>query len=227
LSGAIKLLVEEALAVLRQEGKAALNFGFSPLWNSQDAHSQLPGAWWAYWSGKFFYHCGNNLYAFKNLAFSKTRWGQRLCPAGVSALVFCLGCLPGSHFAVVQVQVMAASGEHTCTLWHATPFSRTMFSWVDCCTCSCSTRRHPTLDILYCCVCLCRYGGGLVQGGAQFRDPNVLMPPVYMATYSALPGLVLLDFFILIKYVGFYSGLLDVAVKLLRPQPSSAVCSSS
>jgi lysylphosphatidylglycerol synthetase-like protein (DUF2156 family) len=72
LSGAIKLLVEEALAVLRQEGRAALNFGLSPFWNIQD-DSQLPGAWWAHWGGKFLYHFGNNLYAFKNLAFSKTR----------------------------------------------------------------------------------------------------------------------------------------------------------
>jgi lysylphosphatidylglycerol synthetase-like protein (DUF2156 family) len=73
LAGAIKLLVEETLRVLKGEGKEHLNFGFSPLWNSQDARSQLPGAWWAHWGGKFLYHCGNNLYAFKNLAFSKTR----------------------------------------------------------------------------------------------------------------------------------------------------------
>lgn len=72
LPGAIKLLVEEALGVFKKEGKESLNFGISPFWNIQD-DSKLPGAWWTHWGQRFLFHFGNNLYAFKNLAFSKMR----------------------------------------------------------------------------------------------------------------------------------------------------------
>jgi hypothetical protein len=71
-TGAIKLLVEEALGVFKKEGKESLNFGISPFWNIQD-DSKLPGAWWTHWGQRFLFHFGNNLYAFKNLAFSKMR----------------------------------------------------------------------------------------------------------------------------------------------------------
>jgi hypothetical protein len=94
-------------------------------------------------------------------------------------------------------------------------------------------RLSPALS-LRCPLTLChrhvscppRYGGGLTPDGAQFRDSNVLMPPVYVATYSPTPGLAMLDFYILIKYIGFCSGLLDAGAKLLRLWSSKAVCSS-
>lgn len=38
------------------------------------------------WVALYLYHCANNVYAFKNLAFSKTRWAVRLVHDACSRL---------------------------------------------------------------------------------------------------------------------------------------------
>jgi hypothetical protein len=72
-SGTLKLLYETIISKLRQEGRQELAFGFAPFFNVQDKPFKGRFITWIRWTNLFFYHCCNNLYAFKNLAFSKIR----------------------------------------------------------------------------------------------------------------------------------------------------------
>ena len=69
--GCLKLLYEEVMAVSKREGKEVMTFGFSPFFNLQ----QKPycGPLWVELAMWFMFNFGNNLYQFKNLAFSKAR----------------------------------------------------------------------------------------------------------------------------------------------------------
>ncbi|KAI8475872.1 MAG: hypothetical protein J3K34DRAFT_517039 [Monoraphidium minutum] len=71
--GTLKLLYEEIMAVTKKEGKEMMTFGFSPFFNIQK--EPFCGPVWAEMSTRFMFHFGNNLYQFKNLAFSKARYG--------------------------------------------------------------------------------------------------------------------------------------------------------
>lgn len=57
-----------------------------------------------------------------------------------------------------------------------------------------------------------RYGAGV--DGDKFRDPNVTMSHIYMATRSALPGFEILDLYVLCMYVGFMDVVGDTLLKL-------------
>jgi hypothetical protein len=71
-TGTLKLLYEDIISTLRAEGRRELAFGFAPFFNVCD--NVFPRiAHWIRWTNLYLYHCGNNLYAFQNLAFSKIR----------------------------------------------------------------------------------------------------------------------------------------------------------
>lgn len=69
--GTLKLLYEEIMAISKMEGKEMLTFGFSPFFNVQ--LRPFRGATWVEIASRFLFEFGNNLYQFKNLAFSKAR----------------------------------------------------------------------------------------------------------------------------------------------------------
>jgi hypothetical protein len=77
-TGTLKLLTEDIISKLRQEGRQELTFGFAPLFNMNDGNG-----WrylhWLRWTSLYLYHCANNVYAFKNLAYSKIRWVVFYC----------------------------------------------------------------------------------------------------------------------------------------------------
>jgi lysylphosphatidylglycerol synthetase-like protein (DUF2156 family) len=69
--GTLKLLYEEVFAVAKREGREMVSFGFSPFFNLQK--EPFCGPFWAEGVTRFLFNFGNNLYQFKNLAFSKAR----------------------------------------------------------------------------------------------------------------------------------------------------------
>ena len=71
--GALKLLYEELFATAKAEGKDLVTFGFSPFFNLQT--EPFRGPLWSEVALRFLFEYGNNLYDFKNLAFSKARYG--------------------------------------------------------------------------------------------------------------------------------------------------------
>jgi hypothetical protein len=71
-TGTLKLLYEEIFALAKAEGKETVTFGFSPFFNLQT--TPFFGAYWVELASRFLFTFGNNLYQFKNLAFSKARW---------------------------------------------------------------------------------------------------------------------------------------------------------
>lgn len=60
---------------------------------------------------------------------------------------------------------------------------------------------------------MCRYGAGV--DGDKFRDPNVTMSHIYMASRSPLPGIEVLDLYVLCMYVGFMGEMFDTWLKLV------------
>ncbi len=72
-SGTLKLLYEDIISTIKDEGKEILTFGFSPFFNLQTR--PFKGPIWSELALRFLFHFGNNLYQFKNLAFSKARCG--------------------------------------------------------------------------------------------------------------------------------------------------------
>jgi len=70
-AGTLKLLYEDIIATIKQEGKEIMTFGFSPFFNLQT--KPFEGPLWSELSLRFLFNFGNNLYQFKNLAFSKAR----------------------------------------------------------------------------------------------------------------------------------------------------------
>jgi hypothetical protein len=77
-TGTLKLLIEDIISKLRKEGRKELTFGFAPLFNLRDSHTQWRHIHWLTWVQQYIYWFANNVYAFKNLAFSKVR-----CVGGV------------------------------------------------------------------------------------------------------------------------------------------------
>ncbi|GBF91003.1 hypothetical protein Rsub_03858 [Raphidocelis subcapitata] len=71
--GTLKLLYDEVMSAAKREGKEVLTFGFSPFFNLQ--LTPFMGALWVEAAGRFLFEFGNTLYQFKNLAFSKARYG--------------------------------------------------------------------------------------------------------------------------------------------------------
>jgi hypothetical protein len=71
--GTLKLLIEDIISKLRKEGRKELTFGFAPLFNLRDSHTQWRHIHWLTWVQQYIYWFANNVYAFKNLAFSKVR----------------------------------------------------------------------------------------------------------------------------------------------------------
>jgi lysylphosphatidylglycerol synthetase-like protein (DUF2156 family) len=72
-TGTLKLLLEDIISKLRQEGRRELTFGFAPLFNIQDGRVFKKYIHWCTLTALYLYHCANNVYAFKNLAHSKSR----------------------------------------------------------------------------------------------------------------------------------------------------------
>ncbi|WIA39641.1 hypothetical protein OEZ86_005718 [Tetradesmus obliquus] len=65
-----------------------------------------------------------------------------------------------------------------------------------------------------------RYGAGV--DGDAFRDPNVKMTHIYMATKSPLPGMEVLDLYVLCMYVGFMAEMFDTLLKLVGARKGGA-----
>lgn len=84
----------------------------------------------------------------------------------------------------------------------------TVLQWPDiiCSACRHSLTRHfPT----------CRYGAGLDSQGKQYRDPNVTLTNVYMASKHYLPGFNILDLYALLTYIGLVDTPLSTFTKLI------------
>lgn len=58
-----------------------------------------------------------------------------------------------------------------------------------------------------------RYGAGV--DGDKFRDPNVTLTHIYMASPSYAPGMQILDLYVLCMYVGFMGVMFDTLLKLV------------
>jgi hypothetical protein len=58
-----------------------------------------------------------------------------------------------------------------------------------------------------------RYGAGV--DGDKFRDPNVAMTHIYMASKTMTPGMEVLDLYVLCMYVGFMAEMFDTLLKLV------------
>ncbi|GBF97099.1 hypothetical protein Rsub_10110 [Raphidocelis subcapitata] len=71
--GTLKLLYETVFAAAKADGKEMVTFGFSPFFNLQMKPFCTP--MWCELGGRWLFNHGNNLYQFKNLAFSKARYG--------------------------------------------------------------------------------------------------------------------------------------------------------
>ena len=96
--GTLKLLYDEAMALMRREGAAPapppgaaaggalsaapreLAFGLAPFFNLRK--DVFRGVWWTELTFRYWYHCGNSMYDFKNLAFSKARYGGGVAAGG-------------------------------------------------------------------------------------------------------------------------------------------------
>lgn len=88
-AGTLKLLIEDIISNLRREGKDELTFGFAPLFNIQDGKVFKPYIHWVSLTALYLYHCANNVYAFKNLAYSKSRY-EGTASAGVTSKHGCM-----------------------------------------------------------------------------------------------------------------------------------------
>jgi hypothetical protein len=51
--------------------------------------------------------------------------------------------------------------------------------------------------------------------GDKFRDPNVSMTHIYMASKTMAPGMEVLDLYVLCMYVGFMAEMFDTLLKLV------------
>jgi hypothetical protein len=61
----------------------------------------------------------------------------------------------------------------------------------------------------------CRYGAGVTSDGQGFRDPNVKMTHIYMASRTYAMDMKILDLYILCMYVGFMAEMSDTLFKLV------------
>lgn len=66
-----------------------------------------------------------------------------------------------------------------------------------------------------CCCCCCRYGAGLDDKGKQYRDPNVTLSNVYMASKRYMPGFNILDLYGFLTYIGLVDTPISTFAKLV------------
>lgn len=59
-AGTLKLLYEDIISKLRQEGRKELAFGFAPFFNVRD-HRFKRYIHWMRWMSLYLYHCANNV----------------------------------------------------------------------------------------------------------------------------------------------------------------------
>jgi lysylphosphatidylglycerol synthetase-like protein (DUF2156 family) len=59
-AGTLKLLYEDIISKLRQEGRKELAFGFAPFFNVRD-HCFKRYIHWMRWMSLYLYHCANNV----------------------------------------------------------------------------------------------------------------------------------------------------------------------
>lgn len=55
----------------------------------------------------------------------------------------------------------------------------------------------------------------MTPDGTAFRDPNVSMTHIYMASQSQVPGMCILDLYVVCMYVGFMAEMFDTLLKLV------------
>ena len=100
-SDLLDYIILEAIKIFRQEGIGQLSLGISPLYNIEQETGDR-----AIVRGlqKFLYHHGNSLYAFKPLAYHKTRYrGDEnkwyICTRNISLIKTALAVLQGTQLA--------------------------------------------------------------------------------------------------------------------------------
>jgi lysylphosphatidylglycerol synthetase-like protein (DUF2156 family) len=59
--GTLKLLIEDIISNLRQEGRRELAFGFAPLYNLRDSLHSRRYIHWLNWVQNYIYFCANNV----------------------------------------------------------------------------------------------------------------------------------------------------------------------
>lgn len=76
-NGALDFTVLEAIKTFQQEGVAELSLGIAPFHNIQAEPNERK---FVRWASNWFYHHGNNFYAFKALAYHKSRYRPQQTP---------------------------------------------------------------------------------------------------------------------------------------------------